>query len=70
MFIVGWTGGVMTPFFILINALGLFRVDAIDEQVGLDISHHRGAAYDLDPAKQADIDELNASRHGNNSATA
>jgi len=68
MFIVGWTGGVMTPFFILINALGLFRVDAIDEQVGLDISHHRGAAYDMDPAKQSDIDELNASRHGNNNS--
>merc|ERR1711956_183596 len=47
MFIIGWTAGIMTPFFILINWLGLFRVDATEERVGLDISHHKGAAYDM-----------------------
>lgn len=65
--IMGWVGAVMTPFFILLNAMGIFRVDALEEEVGLDISHHRGTAYDLEPAKQADVEELmevRASRHG------
>merc|ERR1712106_636640 len=68
VFIIGWTAGIMTPFFVIINALGLFRVDATEERVGLDISHHKGAAYDMKPADQADIDEMTEKRqtgHGN-----
>lgn len=65
--IVGWVTVVMTPFFLLLNLMGIFRVDALEEEVGLDISHHRGGAYDLEPAKQTDVEELmevRASRHG------
>jgi len=68
VWIIGWTAGVMTPFFVIINALGLFRVDATEERVGLDISHHKGAAYDMKAADQADIDEMTEKRqtgHGN-----
>jgi len=39
----------------------------LEEEVGLDISHHRGTAYDLEPAKTSDVEELmeiRASRHG------
>jgi len=62
-----WVGAIMTPFFHLLNMAGIFRVDPLEEEVGLDISHHRGAAYDLEPAKQTDVEELmevRASRHG------
>lgn len=65
--IIGWVTFLMVPFFLILNAAGMFRVDAIEEEVGLDISHHRGAAYDLSAAKQADVEELlelRASRHG------
>lgn len=65
--ICGWVFAVMTPFFVTLNAAGMFRVDALEEEVGLDISHHRGTAYDLEPAKQTDVEELmevRASRHG------
>mmetsp|Transcript_32652 Transcript_32652/g.39076 ORF Transcript_32652/g.39076 Transcript_32652/m.39076 type:complete len:262 (+) Transcript_32652:755-1540(+) len=62
MFIIGWTAGIMTPFFILINWLGLFRVDATEERVGLDISHHKGAAYDMSRPDDADIDEMKEKR--------
>ena len=65
--ILGWVTFLMVPFFLVLNALGQFRVDAIEEEVGLDISHHRGAAYDLSAAKKADVEELlelRASRHG------
>jgi Amt family ammonium transporter len=47
LFIIGWVGLIMIPYFMLLNAMGLFRVDALEEEVGLDISHHKGAAYDL-----------------------
>jgi len=64
--IIGWTGVVMGSFFLIINALGLFRVDETEERVGLDISHHKGAAYNLTPADVQDIEDLaeKRSHHG------
>jgi len=54
LWIIGWVTAVMTPYFLLLNMLGLFRVDALEEEVGLDISHHKGAAYDLSgPSEEA-----------------
>ena len=47
LFIIGWVGVIMIPYFLILNMLGVFRVDAIEEEVGLDISHHKGAAYDM-----------------------
>ncbi len=47
LFIIGWVCVIMIPYFLALNAMGLFRVDALEEEVGLDISHHKGAAYDL-----------------------
>ncbi|KAL3922938.1 MAG: hypothetical protein SGILL_001935 [Bacillariaceae sp.] len=67
LWICGWVFAIMTPFFLLLNALGMFRVDALEEEVGLDISHHRGSAYDLAAPKKEDVEELmevRASRHG------
>jgi Amt family ammonium transporter len=65
--IIGWVTVIMTPFFIVLNMLNLFRVDALEEEVGLDISHHRGAAYDLSGPAKEDVEELmeiRASKHG------
>mmetsp|Transcript_18891 Transcript_18891/g.52510 ORF Transcript_18891/g.52510 Transcript_18891/m.52510 type:complete len:512 (-) Transcript_18891:175-1710(-) len=67
LWVCAWVFTVMTPFFIVLNALGMFRVDPLEEEVGLDISHHRGAAYDLEGPKKEDVEELmeiRASRHG------
>jgi len=67
LWICGWVFATMTPFFYVLNVLGMFRVDALEEEVGLDISHHRGAAYDLSAPKKEDVEELmevRASRHG------
>mmetsp|Transcript_13372 Transcript_13372/g.31466 ORF Transcript_13372/g.31466 Transcript_13372/m.31466 type:complete len:302 (-) Transcript_13372:1853-2758(-) len=67
LWICGWVTAMMLPFFVVLKMLGIFRVDTLEEEVGLDISHHRGAAYDLQPAKQNDVEELmevRASRHG------
>ena len=65
--IIGWVAGVMTPFFLVLKAVNQFRIDSIEEEVGLDISHHRGAAYDLSGAKKEHVEEfleIRSSRHG------
>ena len=67
IWVLGWVTVTMTPFFVILLKLGMFRVDPLEEEVGLDISHHRGAAYDLSGPKQQDVEELmeeRASRHG------
>ena len=67
LWVIGWVALTMTPFFMVLKVLGMFRVDTLEEEVGLDISHHRGSAYDLSGAKQEDIEELmevRASKHG------
>jgi len=67
LWICAWVGAIMTPFFLALNAAGMFRVDPLEEEVGLDISHHRGAAYDLKAANESDVAELlevRASKHG------
>jgi Amt family ammonium transporter len=67
VWICAWVFFLMTPFFVILNVLGMFRVDPLEEEVGLDISHHRGAAYDMSGAKKEDVEELmevRASKHG------
>ena len=67
LWVIGWVLFIMAPFFLMLNAAGMFRVDALEEEVGLDISHHRGSGYDLSGPKKEDVEELmevRASRHG------
>lgn len=66
LFIIAWVSVLMVPFFGALKVLGMFRVDPLEEDVGLDISHHKGAAYDLSGPKQADVEELmiRRSQHG------
>jgi Amt family ammonium transporter len=61
--ILVWCAGIMTPFFIGLNLLGMLRVDPVEEKVGLDISHHKGAAYALDGPTAEEIDAYETS-HG------
>eukprot|EP00594_Rhizosolenia_setigera_P007584 CAMPEP_0178953464 /NCGR_PEP_ID=MMETSP0789-20121207/8434_1 /TAXON_ID=3005 /ORGANISM="Rhizosolenia setigera, Strain CCMP 1694" /LENGTH=495 /DNA_ID=CAMNT_0020634727 /DNA_START=87 /DNA_END=1574 /DNA_ORIENTATION=+ len=66
LFIIGWISVIMIPFFYGLKVAGLFRVDPLEEDVGLDISHHKGSAYDISGPKQEDVDELmvRRSQHG------
>jgi Amt family ammonium transporter len=65
LWVIGWVGVIMTPYFLVLNTLGLFRVDALEEEVGLDISHHKGAAYDMagPSAEVLEKHELSRSQH-------
>jgi Amt family ammonium transporter len=58
LFICTWTMGIMTPFFYILKTLEILRVDPLEEEVGLDISHHKGSAYNMTSADQSKIDEL------------
>lgn len=67
LWIFAWVTVIMAPFFLVLNMLSMFRVDPLEEEVGLDISHHRGSAYDLSGPTDATVDELmemRASKHG------
>lgn len=63
LLIIVWCAGVMTPFFFILNFLGMLRVDPLEEKVGLDISHHKGAAYALEGPTAEEIDAYETS-HG------
>ena len=59
---IGGGGGgevvaLMTPFFYVLYFLILFRVDPLEEEIGLDISHHRGGLYNLEGPKDEQIQE-------------
>jgi Amt family ammonium transporter len=45
LWIIGFAGVSMALYFLLLKFLGLLRVNETDEDVGLDISVHKGSAY-------------------------
>lgn len=62
LFILGFASVTMTPFFLLLNWLGWFRADMVEELAGLDFSYHaqaleKSAVRDLQNAQQDDSDE-------------
>ena len=64
LFIFGWTSVLMGTFFYILNMIGLLRIDTLEEEVGMDISRHKGSAYDMDGSARADkVEQLNNSRH-------
>jgi len=38
--ILSWVTLIMFPFFVLLNYIGIFRADSLEEVVGLDVSYH------------------------------
>jgi Amt family ammonium transporter len=62
LWIVTWVTVIMLPYFHLLNVLGLFRVDSLEEEVGLDISHHKGSAYTMDGPGEEAVEKFELSR--------
>lgn len=61
-FILGMTCFTMGPFFYILNYLGWFRADAVEELAGLDFAYHaqaleKSAVRDLQNAQQEESDE-------------
>jgi Ammonium Transporter Family len=63
LFVFGWVSVSMGGFFFIINFLGWFRIDPLEEEVGMDLSRHKGSAYDMGETNADAIRELNNSRH-------
>lgn len=62
LFIIGWVGVVMGLYFVFLNTMGWFRIDPLEEEVGMDISRHKGAAYVIDQPDNDNVKKLNDSR--------
>jgi ammonia channel protein AmtB len=55
MFVIGWSIGLMLPFFLWLNYMGWFRSDSLEELVGLDMSYHGGTKEANDTAGPDDV---------------
>ena len=62
LFVFGWTITVFTPFCYILKWLNWLRIDPLEEEVGMDISRHKGSAYQSEGSNHEAVAELNASR--------
>ena len=58
LFIIAWCGTVMGGWFAFLNYMGWYRVDELEEHAGLDISRHKGSAYDYNAPPDGTVKEL------------
>jgi ammonium transporter, Amt family len=58
LFVFGWTSVTMGFWFGLMNFLGWFRVDPLEEVVGMDVSRHKGPAYEYTAPPDDSINKL------------
>ena len=59
LFILAWVTAIMLPFFVILNYLGWFRADALEEIVGLDISYHGGSYQSAEAVKDEHLAAFN-----------
>lgn len=62
LFITGWTGAVMGVYFWVLNWFGMLRIDPLEEEVGMDLSRHKGSAYVDDSANIDHVEKLTMQR--------
>ena len=69
-FIFGWVFVVMGAWFYFLNIMGWLRIDPLEEEVGMDQSRHKGAAYDIAEANKEIMEQFMTERqnsvHGKN----
>lgn len=52
----------MGAYFYFLNFMGWLRIDPLEEEVGMDISRHKGSAYDIQAVKEEHVKELDEKR--------
>ena len=63
LFVFSWTTATFTPFCLVLKFFGHLRIDALEEEVGMDISRHKGPAYKNDGSANSEaVIELATSR--------
>ena len=48
----------MGSYFYFLNFMGWLRIDPLEEEVGMDISRHKGSAYDIASPDQDSVNKL------------
>lgn len=64
LFVFGWTFVVMGIYFKILNYFNLLRIDPLEEAVGMDISYHKGSAYNIEDPNKEYVEQLDLSRSG------
>jgi len=62
LFVFGWVCAVFTPFCFLLKITNKLRIDPLEEEVGIDFSRHKGAAYNQEEVTDESIGKLSESR--------
>eukprot|EP01082_Thalassiosira_pseudonana_P011298 g10145.t1.2.5e17418b g10145 g10145.t1 contig4:1306567-1308013(-) len=63
LFVLGWSACIFAPFCLALKTLNWLRIDPLEEEVGMDISRHKGPAYESEGSAHSDaIEKLSASR--------
>lgn len=62
-FILGWVTCTTGILFYTLNFFGMLRISAEEEEAGMDISRHKGSAYDIKDVSPDVVSQLNSSRH-------
>ena len=63
LFVVGWSACIFAPFCMVLKLLNWLRIDPLEEEVGMDISRHKGPAYESGGSAKAEaVAELSLSR--------
>ena len=64
LFIFSWTFVMMGGFFYFLKIMGWLRISELEEHVGMDVSRHKGNAYELGRPEKEYVDQLSRSRSG------
>jgi Amt family ammonium transporter len=62
IWIIGWVVGIMGPYIYFLNWMDMLRVDPLEEEVGGDISRHKGPAYVIEDVSKEKQEELSLHR--------
>lgn len=58
LFIFAWTFTLMGFCFGLLNYMGWYRVDPLEEMAGLDVSRHKGSGYEIHAVDEDVVEQL------------
>lgn len=62
LWIIGWVLAVMGPYIYLLNYFDMLRIDPLEEEVGMDISRHKGPAYEIEDVSGEKQEQLSERR--------
>lgn len=62
LFVFAWTFVTMGVYFYVLNRFDMLRIDPLEEEVGMDISRHKGSAYDMKDADAKYVEDLSHRR--------